>query len=285
MGIASLLSTRELERHLFPGADGTAFAVYHDYVLRSVFEPICDRRRRPLAYEALLRPCTLSGAPAGPASIFRRSPPDAEAAIHQVNLDRLAALLHLRNWAAYQLPLAVHVNLLPSTLIEAFGTAAGRSLVEQRLQSLGIARQGVVFEVSEHLLTDIDRLAAAAQAMRRDGYRLCLDDHGETGTGAERVHLLAPAMLKIARNRSQSFVAGETRPLLEALRLARSIKAMTAAEGIETPLQFEVLSRAGIDLFQGFHLGRAAALCAHHALPGRTAAPTRTVVPEDMLIL
>jgi EAL domain-containing protein (putative c-di-GMP-specific phosphodiesterase class I) len=285
MGVPTLLDPQDLEERLFPGADGTVFAVYKDYVLRSVFEPICDRRRQPLAYEALLRPCTMSGAPASPASIFRRTPADPEARAHQVNLDRIAALMHLRNWASYRLPLGVHVNLLPSTLIGAFGTLAGCEMIGQRLEALGIARQAVVFEMSAHLLADDDQLAAATHAMRRHGFRFCLDDYGEAVAGPDRVRLLSPGVLKIARNRTQRFVQGDTQPLREALQLARSIKALTAAEGVETPLQFEVLSRAGVDLFQGYHLGRTAALAESHTLPGRAPAQAKTVVPAEMLVL
>jgi EAL domain-containing protein (putative c-di-GMP-specific phosphodiesterase class I) len=276
---------RELDRNLFPGADGSVFAVYEDYVLRSAFQPIFDRRRQLCAYEALLRPSTLSGAPTSPDQIFHTQPRgDAERA-RQIMLDKLASLVHLRNYARYRLLFPVHINVLPATLIDGFASFPGRSPIDGRLAAIGIAPQNVVFEVTEDSHADEARLAAAIIEMRRSGYQFGVDDYGDGNASTARARLLSPNVIKLDRRLVGKYMRGDTREVLSAIELARGIQAKTVAEGIEAPLQFEVLSRAGLDMFQGNYLGAAAPLSDLYELPGRVGRPTRTTVAAEMLII
>lgn len=275
----------DFDRHLFPGADGQVFAVYEDFVLRSAFQPIFDGRRQLCAYEALLRPSTLSGARTSPDKLFHVQPVNEEQRVRQINLDRLAGLVHLRNFARYHLTVPVHVNVLPASLIDGFSSKFGRSLFDERIAEMGITPQSVVFEVTEDFHADEDRMAAAVGDMRRNGYQFGVDDFGEGGSSASRVLLLAPNIIKLARRVVHRYLEGDTREVQAALELAARIRALTVAEGIETPLQFQVMSRAGLDLFQGYYLARPAPLSQFHGFPGETVRPTRTTVSDEMLVI
>jgi EAL domain-containing protein (putative c-di-GMP-specific phosphodiesterase class I) len=280
-----LENKRDFDRHLFPGADGQVFAVYEDFVLRSAFQPIYDARRQLRAYEALLRPSTLSGARTSPDKLFHVEPVNEEQRVRQINLDRLAGLMHLRNFARYRVPVPVHVNVLPASLIDGFSSKSGRSLFDERVAELGIAPAHVVFEVTEDFHADEDRMAAAVSHMRHSGYQFGVDDFGEGNSSAARVRLLAPNVIKLARRLVLRYLEGDTREVQAALELAARIQALTVAEGIETPLQFQVMSRAGLDLFQGYYLARPAPLSDFHGLPGQGARPTKTTVSDEMLII
>jgi len=131
--------------------------------------------------------------------------------------------------------------------------------LEDTLARTGIEAARLVLEVVEHgHVWDRRALRFNLDGLRRLGVRLALDDFG---TG-EANHLMLlecrPDYLKIDRY----FVHGcHTDPCRQAVLdtlagLARRVGGRVVAEGLEVPGELERVRAAGIELAQGFLLGR-----------------------------
>jgi EAL domain-containing protein (putative c-di-GMP-specific phosphodiesterase class I) len=284
--------TNELERHLFPDVDGNIFANFGDLILHSAFQPIVDGQRRTCAYQALLRPATLSGAPASAAQLFGRGAKEGAARAQMLSLDRLALLVHLRNYARYGLAYPIHIKVLATTLIEALSGAAGRGQLACQLAAAGIARRKVVFEIGALARPDAYaiegpeevQLAGALSVLREDGYTFCLGNDVPEHLIAARLRRLAPPVVKLDRARVHRYADGDTSAVQASLALARELGALTVAKGIETPQQLAAMIRAGVDRFQGHFLGRPAPLSAFHYRPIVRAQADTAPRPEDLPI-
>ncbi|MEP7313371.1 MAG: EAL domain-containing protein [Pseudomonadota bacterium] len=164
------------------------------------------------------------------------------------------AVKDCRHWAALGLgPLRVGVNVSPLQLRR-------HAFVEQVLQIVGNLSQdfpgyGIDLEITESaLLQDLAGTSVKLRQLRAAGIRIALDDFG---TGYSSLGLLSHLpldMLKIDR----SFVAGlpQTQASVTLagtiISLASAFGLLTVGEGVETSEQFDLLSRLGCDLSQGF---------------------------------
>jgi EAL domain-containing protein (putative c-di-GMP-specific phosphodiesterase class I) len=94
--------------------------------------------------------------------------------------------------------------------------------------------------------------------VRALGVKVAIDDFGTGFSSLSRLADLPTNQLKIDR----AFVAGlgESADSLEIVRtivaLARALNLETLAEGVETPMQAQILLREGVELGQGFLFSR-----------------------------
>ena len=143
----------------------------------------------------------------------------------------------------------VAINLSPATLLSA-----------QFMDELTRARgHDVLVEVTEHApIDDYAEIRRVLDKMRSLGVRLAVDDVGSGFASLRHIVELEPDVIKA----DISLVAGvEGSPKLRAViaalvTLGREIGAKLVAEGIETPSQMAVLAGLGVDLGQGYLLGR-----------------------------
>src|SRR5690606_18190257 len=133
----------------------------------------------------------------------------------------------------------------------------GRTL--KLLQQYGIPAEKVVIELTEQMPTDDFELLDTALHHYRDmGFSIALDDLGAGYSSLRLWSELRPEYVKIDRH----FIDGIHRDPLKRefvgsiLQIARASKAQVIAEGIELTEELAVLMEMGVDLVQGYLLGR-----------------------------
>ncbi|MBZ9909703.1 EAL domain-containing protein [Mesorhizobium sp. BR115XR7A] len=242
---------------IFVDEIGIECGIHGDFRLRSAYQPIYAPRGgslHPVAVEGLIEPHR-AGRPVSPRVFF-----DSVAAPERLYIETMCRVLHLRNFhniGVHGLDLFFNYNPLVND-------HAGRALAEIRLMSrhldeLGLAPAMLVCEITEQAADDA-LLARLVREMRRDGIRIAIDDFGTGHSTVERVSLLQPDIVKIDGGWFAEFcrhAAAERffRPLVSSLH-DRGAKVLV--EGIEQPTHLRVALEGGVDLLQGFLLGRPA---------------------------
>ena len=150
----------------------------------------------------------------------------------------------------------IHVNVLPATLLDPrfdvrwfVRSCRTRSIEPHRL----------TIECTEYqVIDDLDSLSQRVAALRLAGFGFGVDDAGAGHASFALVARARPTTIKIDR----SIVSGcdtdsAKQGLIQAfLLISRRIGARLVAEGIETDQELEELRALGVDLGQGFLLGR-----------------------------
>ena len=117
----------------------------------------------------------------------------------------------------------------------------------------------LVVELTEHQRVSwSDVLDARLATLRAAGARIAVDDAGSGYAGLEHILHLRPEVLKLDRVLVQGVAhhAGR-RAMVEAMvQFTSRTDAQLVAEGVETEADLDVLRRLGVDLAQGFLLGR-----------------------------
>ncbi|WP_028022475.1 EAL domain-containing protein [Enterovibrio calviensis] len=250
------MRTREaFEQCLSTDETGELIALYDDLVLRSVYQPIFRGDGSIVGFEALVRANNPDGEAVCPAHLFRHLDQQHPDYRSQIDIDRLARVIHLRNFAPYAGKHAIFINMLPSSAVAAISKFSNQNLMVKRLEELNIPRHHVVLEVVEHLHDDVQALAIASAISVDNGFRIAIDDYGVSGSQDARVHSLNPSIIKIDRSLLQSYMQGDTQPMLDGIAIAKEVFAEVLVEGIENEAEYMAMKALEIDYFQGFHLG------------------------------
>ncbi|QZD72975.1 bifunctional diguanylate cyclase/phosphodiesterase [Pseudomonas sp. 3-2] len=220
--------------------------------LHSLFQPIiCLSERRILGYEALTR---------GPSNSPLHSPIALFAVARQAGrlseLEIACRQSACRRFNEKQLPGKLFLNVSPESLLEA-AHQPGRTL--QLLQDFGIPPSQVVIELTEQTpIDDFQLLQTALHHYRAMGFSIALDDLGAGYSSLRLWSELRPDYVKIDRH----FIDGIHQDALKRefvgsiLQIAKASRAQVIAEGIELPEELAVLTEMGVDLVQGYLLGR-----------------------------
>lgn len=222
--------------------------------LSSVFQPILTPDGHLHGEEALLR-ARSHGLKISPLSVFRI----AAAQGVLVPFDRLVRTLHLINFISRsdshaKLYLNVHPRLL--------GEVSQHGVVfEEILHSVSWEPGRVTLELLEDDVAegDFPRLRAAVSNYRQRGYGIAIDDFG--GHQLNRldcIHELTPDVVKLDRDlllRSESSNPMR-KNLARLVELLHEMKVLVVMEGIETANQRDLSIDSGVDLLQGYLLGK-----------------------------
>jgi len=220
--------------------------------ISSLFQPIISlSERRIVGHEALTR---------GPSDSSLHSPINLLAAArHGDRLNELEMLCRenaCRRYSQLHLQGRLFLNASPETLLDA-SHKPGRTL--ELLQRYGIPADKVVIELTEQMPTDdFELLNTALHHYRNMGFSIALDDLGAGYSSLRMWSELRPDYVKIDRY----FIDGIHRDAVKRrfvesiLKIARAAQAQVIAEGIELPEELSVLADMGIDLVQGYLLGR-----------------------------
>ena len=126
------------------------------------------------------------------------------------------------------------------------------------LRSLPSEKERIVLEVTERTaIRDIPRLRSCIDGLRREGFRIALDDAGSGFASLQAIAELRPNFLKVANTLVTGLASDPIkRDIVEMLlHVAKRIDATCVAEGIETAEDLQECRRIGIPLGQGFFLG------------------------------
>jgi len=117
----------------------------------------------------------------------------------------------------------------------------------------------IVLEITEHSpVSSYSDLRLALEPLRKKGVRLAIDDAGAGYSSFQHILELEADIIKLDISLTQN-IHSEPRKYLLAKALcafAKSIKCTIIAEGIETDEELNSLRGLGIDLIQGYLLGR-----------------------------
>ena len=222
--------------------------------LHTLFQPIVAlSERRILGYEALTR---------GPSN----SPLHSPIALFGVarNSGRLSELELIsrrsacRRFRDLKLDGKLFLNVSPESLLEPTHQP-GRTL--KLLQEFGITPDQVVIELTEQAaIEDFSLLDTALHHYRAMGFSIALDDLGAGYSSLRLWSELRPDYVKIDRH----FIDGIHQDTVKRefvdsiLKMAKASRAQVIAEGIELKEELAVLCEMGVDLVQGYLLGRPA---------------------------
>lgn len=234
----------------------TATQVLARQALTAHFQPIVRMRDgQVVGHESLIRGPANSPL-AMPDALFQAARREGR----MVELERACLRAGMRTWAEHALGTQLYLNLSAQSLVELLEREKLSGL-ERIIEELGIAPSALVIELTEHdRVGDVPRLIDVATQLRARGLRFALDDFGDGRSSLRLWSELHPEIVKI----DKYFVRGiDTAPvkvqtLRGLLRLAETFGATLVAEGIETESELRVIRDLGIELGQGYLLGRPA---------------------------
>ncbi|WP_176299545.1 EAL domain-containing protein [Vibrio sp. 05-20-BW147] len=253
-----LTSQADFESHLQTCENGVTCAYYGNLFLCTAYHPLFDKRFNIMGLEALLRVRTIDGEWVNPGDLFAKRAFGTDEYYHQINLDRLARVLHFRNFSLLHLSINLFVNLLPATALSNL-KSHGQALVLNRLKELGIKREQIVNEILEHEVDSTQEIIELRKAIiecRQNGLRVAVDDYGADGSDDFRVQSLQPDIIKIDRNILLQYLSGQQNSLLRGIELAKQLKCMVVIEGIETREQLLAMQALDTHFYQGFYLAK-----------------------------
>lgn len=238
-------------------SDGHSIGRYGEYTLRSAGQPIYQVREDGIAhlvaYEGLARP-ERSGLVLQPEPFFESL--DQEDLLF---MECMCIALHIRSYRDF-LPKArqlfVNVNVANFDSIASLEREAFYTL--SRLEDNGLNSDHVVFEILETEIYSVEVLTRICEIFRSNNIRFALDDFGTKSSNVERYLRVRPDIVKLDRALFYDFVQNrETASLLRSLIHAfRDNGAVVLMEGLETADETMLAIECGVDLMQGFFLGR-----------------------------
>jgi diguanylate cyclase (GGDEF)-like protein len=142
-----------------------------------------------------------------------------------------------------------------------FVNASPAVLLDERFQAISSQFGPHVIEVTEHEpVQDYDALVRRLEELAIGGTLLAIDDVGAGYANMAHVLQLNPAYIKIDRSLVSGLHQDRRRQALVGafVAFARAVGATTIAEGVESVAELEAARDLGVDLGQGFLLGRPA---------------------------
>ncbi len=227
--------------------------------LKSVYQPIYDMAvNMPFGYEALVRAFDGKAEPISPTKAFEQ----AEIAGQLIKFDRVCRTLHTLNFL--NLPTSrgrLFLNVHPQLLVTV--NSHGK-VFERVLHNYALPTSGVVIEISESAVAQEGLLEYAIKNYRERGYKIAIDNFGRDHFNLEKLWHLSPDFVKF----DGSFIrqAETNTRLLKVLPklvgIVQDFGGQCIVEGVETESQLELARFAGVNLVQGYLLGRPASALA-----------------------
>ncbi len=152
-------------------------------------------------------------------------------------------------------PVTVSINL---TAVDFYQTDV-RDSIQKALIKTGLEAKWLDVELTESLaLKDIDHAISQMRELKELGVKLSMDDFGTGYSSLSYIQVLPITILKLDRSFIMYLEDDEiSREIVSAvIRIAKSKKIETIAEGIETEKQAEILKESGCDHAQGYFFGR-----------------------------
>jgi len=248
-----LRERNELEQHLIMSDDDSYNVVYDRYVMKSAFQPIVSLSGKLFGYEALLRVFDEAGDQLLTEPFFTS---ELLTERDRINIDRLAKVIHLRNFSRFLSCGTLFLNMSPASVIDGDTHVLTKHSLIPRVTDLGLSIDQIYFEVLEHFCSNDSRLVQSLQSMRRQGLQIAIDDYGVGASSELRAREVKPEIIKMDKSLLAEYINGEPDKLLKAMELASELDAKVLLEGVEDHRCFEAAQALGVDYMQGYYIGR-----------------------------
>jgi EAL domain-containing protein (putative c-di-GMP-specific phosphodiesterase class I) len=202
-----------------------------------------------MAYEALGRGAQ-EGIPESPFPLFQL----AESLDREVELSELFRFRAVEKAIELGASLPLYLNTHPREMLDIDRLAAHLSELRRIAPDLPI-----VIEIHEEGVTSKAAMEEFQAALGKTYCKFAFDDFGAGRARLLELIEIPPALVKfdvsLLRDIDQASEAHLS--LMESLvSLSKTVGSQTLAEGIETEAEFRMCAKLGIDLIQGYYLGR-----------------------------
>ncbi len=177
-------------------------------------------------------------------------------------------------------PLAVSVNFSAAQ----FRDAHIQQRVRNALDESGLSPELLEMEITETVaMQDAEHAIATLRSLKRMGVRIAIDDFGTGYSSLSYLRRFPIDVLKIDR----SFIKdlpddGDSLSIVRTVvALARALRIIVVAEGVETAEQFQLLADEGVERVQGYHFSRPLSV---EAFAQKFIAPPGQADPEATLL-
>ncbi|MBS1707516.1 MAG: EAL domain-containing protein [Armatimonadetes bacterium] len=149
------------------------------------------------------------------------------------------------------------VNVFPTAFVE---VQKDMARLGEEIDSYGLRREIITLELLESGdATDVSFLIELAQAARRESIKIALDDVGSGNNTLAYVDKIRPDYVKFDRHLCPVIPSeADVSLLMGVVDYAHSKGAVVVAEGIETEAQYRTAMDCGVDMAQGYYIGRPA---------------------------
>ncbi len=225
--------------------------------LRCAYQPVVSLQTgRVTGTEALVRWDHPTRGPLAPDSFI----PLAESTGLVVDIGRWMlheACQQLRSWQL-QLPAAASFTVSVNLSVRQLEQADIVDEVRRAIDQAGIEASTLTLEITEtSLMTDTDLARQRLAELRDLGVSIAVDDFGTGYSSLQYVQSFPIDVLKIDRTFVQALDTDTGVAVVQSMvELAQRLGVHTVAEGIERPVEVEVLRRLGADLAQGYLYSR-----------------------------
>ncbi|WP_292660194.1 EAL domain-containing response regulator [Nitratifractor sp.] len=212
-------------------------------------QPITDREKRPVHYEALMR---IKGEEL-------HSPARFLPIAKKVKL--FTQLSYLATDKALEIcrDSGCHINI--NIEVENIEDSSFVSWLKKRIETLGIAPRITLEILESENIRDYGTIVAFFDEMHRLGCKVALDDFGSGYSNFVYLQRLRPDYIKIDGSLVREMDQDENaRIIVRSINdFAHNLDIRTVAEHVHSAAIFEELKAMGVDYFQGYYLGRPAA--------------------------
>ena len=224
--------------------------------LRANFQPIVRLKDGAVvAHESLIR---------GPRGSTLHLPDLLFAAARKeslsVQLEQHCLKEGIRSWASYDAGTRLYLNLSANALVTVVESMTISNAMSM-LANVSVSPSSLTIEITEHeQVRDFPALIDAAGRLRAHGVQFALDDFGDGRSSLRLWAELRPEVVKIDKYfiKNVQAEAIKVQTIRGLLRLAETFGTTMVAEGIETADELKVVRDLGIELGQGYFLGRPA---------------------------
>jgi diguanylate cyclase (GGDEF)-like protein len=224
----------------------------HQFVLH--YQPIFGAAHKLRGFEALLRWQHPERGLLMPTEFV----PHLEAAGIAAAVDQLVlrtAIRQIKLWRASGMDYTVAINVSAAS----FQTTELPQKVSQQLAELGVSASAIELEITESAaLAHLDQALSILTQLKGMGVAVALDDFGTGYSSLSHLRMLPIHRIKIDRTfvRDIPFDRKDGAIVAAVIELAHSLELSVTAEGIESTEQRDFLEAQGVDLMQGYLLGK-----------------------------
>lgn len=154
-----------------------------------------------------------------------------------------------------QTNMKLSVNLFPSTILEPSFLLE----LEKGMAEMNVSPHNIIFEINEaESVSYLSKMQEIIKSLKKTGFKFALDDLGKGQSSLRLALELEPDVVKLDR----FFITGVDKSIKKQKFLQwitsyfKSEGVLLTVEGIENEIEWTIAKQAGVDLGQGYYLGR-----------------------------